>query len=49
MTDYSFTNPVHRETAFTSVDLTTLEVATYIVSALIGMAIVGVIVALMVQ
>ena len=49
MSDYSFISPTYNETAMTSGDLTALEIATYIVSALIGTAIVGVIVVLMLQ
>ena len=49
MSDYSLTNPVHNEAAATSVDLTPLEIVTYIVSALIGTAIVALIAVMMLQ
>ena len=47
MLDYSTTNSIRNDTATTRIDLTTSEIATYIVSALIGMVIVGAIAVLM--
>lgn len=41
MLNYFATKPIRKNTPTTSIDLTTSEIATYIVSALIGMVIVG--------